>query len=49
MPDTSPFISNGKDKPDNKISVVINIPENINERIRRQKINRIYDILSKQT
>ncbi len=28
-----------------EINVIIHIPDNVNENIKRQKINRIYDIL----
>lgn len=37
------------DKPNGGIKVTIHIPENINERMQRQKINRIYDILTADT
>lgn len=29
------------------IEVAVHIPENVNERTRREKINRIYDILTR--
>ncbi len=38
-----------KARPSQEIRVTIHTPENVAENIRRQKINRIYDILNPKT
>jgi len=35
-----------KEKHPNKIKLTVHIPENIQENVRQQKVNRIYDILN---
>jgi hypothetical protein len=39
-------VSSGKGSTPSGIKVTVHIPTNVNDTIRRQKINRIYDILS---
>ena len=41
-------VSNQLPQPQKEIKVVVRVPDKVSDRVRQQKINRIYDILAQK-